>query len=107
MKNKGKKLLVLALILGMCMGSVSYAPITSEAAGKKPASLTLNAKSKTLTVGQKYQLKVKKVTPAKADKGVTWKSSNSKVVKVDRKGKVVAQKAGKAKITAVSKKIKR
>lgn len=107
MKNKGKKLLVFALILGMCMGSVSYAPITSEAAGKKPASLTLNAKSKTLTVGQKYQLKVKKVTPAKADKSVAWKSSNSKVAKVDGKGKVVAKKAGKATISAISKKNKK
>ena len=46
-------------------------------------------------MGQKYQLKVKKVTPAKADKGVTWKSSNSKVAKVDRKGKVVAKKSRK------------
>ena len=87
----------------MCFCNLSITTITSQAAAKKATSIKLNAASKTLTVGQTYQLKVKKVKPSKASKSVTWKSSNSKVAKISSKGKVTAKKAGKATITAVSK----
>lgn len=87
----------------MCICNISYTPIVSEAAGKRATTITLNVKSKTLTVGQSCRLKVKKVTPAKAGKSVTYKSSNTKVAKVNSKGKVTARKAGKATITAISK----
>ena len=103
MKREVKKVLVCCLILAMCICNLPVATITSQAAAKKATSIKLNATSKTLTVGQKYQLKVKKVKPSKASKSVTWKSSNNKVAKVSSKGKVTAKKAGKATITAISK----
>lgn len=54
----------------------------------------------TMTVGEEKTLKVK-VKPTDAyDKGLTFKSSKSKVVSVDKDGKLVAKKAGKATITA-------
>lgn len=48
-----------------------------------------------LTVGDKKQIK--------ADEDVTWSSSNSKVVTVDKKGNIVAVGAGTATITATDK----
>lgn len=103
MKREVKKVLACCLVLAMCLCNLSVTTITSQAATKKATAITLNAKKKALTVGQKYQLKVKKVKPSKASKSVTWKSSNSKVAKVSSKGKVTAKKAGKATITAISK----
>ena len=44
------------------------------------------------------------VSPSNAaNKKVTWKSSNSKVVKVDKNGKITAVKKGKATVTATTK----
>ena len=103
MTKKIKKVLTICIILALCVCNLSFTPITSEAAGKKATSIKLNTTSKTLTAGQTCQLKVKKVKPANAGKSVTWKSSNSKVAKVNSKGKVAAKKAGKATITATSK----
>ena len=55
-------------------------------------------------VAEKVTVSVKSVTPAKASKLVTWKSANAKIAKVSTKGVVTGVKAGKVKITAVSKK---
>lgn len=71
---------------------------------KNPKKIKLNVTNKTLYVGEKTNLKVKKVIPAKASTSVTWKSSNEKVATVTAKGKVTAKKEGTAKITAISKK---
>ena len=67
-----------------------------------PSKITLNKTKHTLKKGKSFTLKVKKWTPASAEpKTVTWKSSNPKVVKVDKKtGKIKALKKGKATITA-------
>lgn len=54
----------------------------------------LSATKKSVTVGEKFTLKV---TGAKADK---WKSSNAKIATVNSKGKVTGKKAGKVKIYA-------
>ena len=51
------------------------------------ASVSLNKKSVTLTVGESTTLKVKGTK-----KAVVWNSSNSKVAKVTKKGKITAKK---------------
>lgn len=58
-------------------------------------TLKLNSSRITLNPGKSYTLKVNgtKLTPA-------WRSSNSKIVTVNKKGRITAQKAGTAKITA-------
>ena len=59
------------------------------------STLKLNSSRITLNPGKSYTLKVNgtKLAPA-------WKSSNSKIVTVNRKGRITAKKAGTAKITA-------
>ena len=57
--------------------------------------MKLNSSRITLNPGKSYTLKVNgtKLTPA-------WRSSNSKIVTVNKKGRITAKKAGTAKITA-------
>ena len=90
-----KKRLILFLLLLMALMLI---PTVGVAAKKKPK---LNKKKITLTVDGKFKLKVKN-TKAK----VKWKSSNKKIATVNKKGKVVAKKAGKATIYAKVKKKK-
>ena len=76
-----------------------------EAAAKQAKKITFTKKKLTVKVGQKKKLKSKlKVMPKaakkKALKNVTWKSSNKKVVKVNKKALITAKKAGKATVTA-------
>lgn len=58
-------------------------------------TLKLNSSRITLNPGKSYTLKVNgtKLTPA-------WRSSNSKIVTVNKKGRITAKKAGTVKITA-------
>ena len=58
-------------------------------------TLKLNSSRITLNPGKSYTLKVNgtKLTPV-------WRSSNSKIVTVNKKGRITAKKAGTAKITA-------
>lgn len=68
----------------------------------KPTKVTITNGSKaTLKVGKTLQLKTK-LTPSIAESTLTWKSSNSKVAKVDSKGLVTAVSAGKANITVTT-----
>ncbi len=61
--------------------------------------LALDRTSITLTVGGSYTLKL--TIPSRfTDKSVTWKSSNSDIVTVDKNGKITAKKAGSAEVTA-------
>ena len=88
MKRQMKKICatITALSLGMTL-----TPGYTQAAAKPKLS-----KSKmTLSVGQSATLKVKGTT-----KKVTWSTSNKKVAKVTKKGKVTALKKGTANITA-------
>lgn len=57
--------------------------------------------SKYVAKGKKIKLKVE-ITPAKANKKVTWKSNNPAVATVDKKGNVKGISPGKAVITATS-----
>lgn len=65
--------------------------------------IALSQKDLTLVAGKAAQLKAT-ITPADAsNKGLIWKSNNSKIASVSSKGKVSAKKAGSATITATSK----
>ncbi|WP_455714887.1 Ig-like domain-containing protein [Anaerosporobacter sp.] len=68
----------------------------------KVSSVTLNSTSKTLSVGNKFQLKAT-VAPSNAtNKSIKWVSSNTSVAKVSSTGKVTAVGKGTATITATS-----
>ena len=74
-------------------------PVTSVKLNKKSVTLKVkgNAKQKTVTL-------TATVSPSNANvKTVTWKSSNSKVATVNRKGKVTAKKRGTCYIIATAK----
>jgi uncharacterized protein YjdB len=60
--------------------------------------VTLNVTKKTLNKGKTYTLKAT-VTPKDSTDTLTWSSSNPKVVKVSKKGKITAVKKGTATIT--------
>ena len=85
MRKQMAKILTAVLLLGT-LTNVS----TAKAAAPK-----LNKSKLTLYIGSNYTLKVKK-----ASGKVKWTSGKKSVATVSSKGKVVAKKAGKAKITA-------
>lgn len=58
-------------------------------------TLKLNSSKVTLNPGKSYTLKLNGTKAAP-----TWKSSNSKIVSVNKKGRITAKKTGTAKITA-------
>ena len=80
---------------------------TSADAAAKPKKIVMKKKSITVSVGGKYTLKVKKVSPSKASKAVTYKSKNKKIAKVTKKGVVKGVKEGNTKITVTAKKNKK
>ena len=85
MRKQMAKILIAVLLLGT-LTDVSTA---------KAATPKLNKSKLTLYIGSNYTLKVKK-----ASGKVKWTSGKKSVATVSSKGKVVAKKAGKAKITA-------
>lgn len=66
------------------------------------ASLSLNKSAVTLYTGKASKTAAIKAAVTGANKTVTWKSSNDKIAKVDKNGKITAVKAGKATITATA-----
>lgn len=104
MKRNAKKILSIILAFVVVFTSCMVeSPTTVESATKKPSKITLNYKSTTSYVGGTVKLKVASVTPKKASKSVTWKSSNTKIAVVNSKGVVKAKKTGTVTITAKSK----
>ena len=77
--------------------SVNTLPAVKDTETAKKKTIALNKTSVTLKKGATCQLKLKN-----AVKAVTWKSTNKKVAKVSKKGKVIAKKKGTAWIKAVS-----
>ncbi|MFA9376150.1 MAG: Ig-like domain-containing protein [Lachnotalea sp.] len=65
------------------------------------SKLKLNKKKATLKKGEYTTLEVTQ-TPISATDKITWTSSNKKVATVNKKGKIVAKKKGKATITLKS-----
>lgn len=82
------------------------ASLTAEAASTKQArsvsvkvgSKKVTKKTYTIVRGKSATLKVV-VSPAKAKRSVSFKSSNKKIVTVSKKGKIKAKKTGTAKIS--------
>jgi len=95
-----KKLISVLVLLVMIFVSVGVSPIASADSPKK---ISLSKTSKTVYIGQKYKLKVKSVTPKKADTSVKWKTSDKKIASITSDGVVEGKKKGTVTITAVSK----
>ena len=85
MRSTVKKLMVIFTVFCMLLASL---PVQA-------ASPVISKKAITLTVGKSTTLKVKN-----AKGKIKWKSSNSKIASVSKRGKVIGKKTGKAKITA-------
>ena len=97
---KKQKVCVGLLILSLCAGvAPSYEAEAAKAdvsLSKTSAKLTISKKNGKTTYGTaKIKVKAKKGVKVKK---VTYKSQNSKIAKVDKKGKVTAKKAGSTKI---------
>lgn len=109
MKSKRVFATMLSLMLGMA--EVIPSGVITQAAVGDVRSIQLNVPSKvTMYPGSSKTIKVDPVKPKGNSKKVTYKSSNSKVVRVSKKGVAKALKAGKATITvtsAANKKIKK
>lgn len=114
MAKTRKRIVVLGVMTALFFSSLPVAvPSAANAAGRVKVSsvkvTNANKKKLTLKAGKSLTLKVKvKVKPNKARyKNVTFKSSNKKIVKVNKKGKLTALKAGKAKVTVTSRQNKK
>ena len=94
MKKQTRAWMAMTMAVAMTAATISSAVpgngITAEA-----ASIRLSKTKLSLKVGQSKQLTVKGTK-----KAVKWSVSNGKIVKVTKKGKVTAKKAGTAKVFA-------
>ena len=90
--NKAGKLQAKAKGSATITGTVSKRKYTCKVTVQAPK---LNKTSVTLKAGQTYQLKLDGT-----NQKITWKSSNSKIVTVNKTGKLFAKSAGNATITA-------
>ena len=86
---------VLTLMMAV-MVLFTMMPNTAEAAAKK--SVTVSVSTKKLNVKRSAQLKVK-YGKKNVTKKAKYKTSNKKVLTVNKKGKVTAKKTGKATVT--------
>lgn len=90
--NKAGKLQAKAKGSATITGTVSKRKYTCKVTVQAPK---LNKTSVTLKTGQTYQLKL-----SDTNQKITWKSSNSKIVTINKTGKLFAKSAGNATITA-------
>ena len=90
--NKAGKLQAKAKGSATITGTVSKRKYTCKVTVHAPK---LNKTAVTLKVSQTYQLKL-----SGTNQKITWKSSNSKIVTVNKTGKLFAKSAGNATITA-------
>lgn len=94
---RGRKFIAQALVAAMAVSSVAGFSAKEVNAAAAPK---LNAKTKTIQVGKKTTLKVKKSSKVKKIKKVTWKTSKKKVATVKKASKISAKVTGKATGTA-------
>lgn len=106
MKNRSRKTRICFLLLSAMVFSCVYGNYMSTNAASAKKKIIMNQSRIRLNLGSRFQLKVKKVTPAKTGKTVTFKSRNGKVATVSKRGLVTAKRTGTAKIDVVSKKNK-
>ena len=77
-------------------------PVQKTQVGKKiTKKIKLNRRKVTLKKGKSFKLKVS-LTPKNSQDKIIFKTSNKKIVKVSKTGKIKALKKGKAKITVIS-----
>jgi uncharacterized protein YjdB len=71
------------------------AKVTVTVQAKKVAvkSVSINAPTKTITVGKTTTVKATFNPTNASNKGVTWKSSNTKVATIDANGKITGKKS--------------
>jgi len=91
-----KKILTAALLAVCCL--IGMMPVQAEAAG----NLTLNYKNATMQEGGRLRLRTATSGGIKSSKKVRWKSSDKKIVSVDKNGNIRAKKNGTATVTAVT-----
>ena len=99
MRNIKRKTLSVLLIISLFIGMVGVVNVNiSYAATKK---IHIKKKTVTIVAGKTYQQKLisKKGKTIKATK-VKWKSSNKKIAKINKKGKITAVKKDTVKMTA-------
>ena len=101
MNQSGVKKFMALFMVVMLMLTIPDGTVQADRKSKV-TKIVLNVKSKEMEVGQKLKLKVKNVKPSKSSKKVKWKSGNSSVATVNKKGMVTAKSAGIVKITATS-----
>ena len=110
--KRGKRYLVLFLVFSLVITTcIANSSVPDSQAKKKKQTITiLNKKKKgvlTIRAGKKVQLKVKvngkKVPRKKMKKNLKFKSSNTKVLSVSKKGQLFAKKAGKTTVTVTQK----
>lgn len=110
--KRGKRYLVLFLVFSLVITTcIANSSVPDSQAKKKKQTITiLNKKKKgvlTIRVGKKVQLKVKvngkKVPRKKMKKNLKFKSSNTKVLLVSKKGQLFAKKAGNTTVTVTQK----
>ena len=100
LKKAGVIMMAVIMLASIFMLS---APTVAQAKTIKPTKMAIKCTAYTVDIGGKVQASVKSVSPVKASKAVTWKSSNSKIAKISSKGVITGVKAGKVTITATSK----
>ncbi len=84
-------------------GAKATCKVTVTKSEVKVTEITLNKTNASIEKGKTLQLKAT-VTPTNAtDKGVTWKSSNTKIATVSSTGKVTAKTVGTVTITCTAK----
>lgn len=100
MKHTKKLLTVTLLALTLCSGSTSAAYAKTSNAKTKLSFTT----SGTITVPVKHSYRLAVTNGEAKSVKVLYKSSNPKVIRVSKKGKVTAKQKGKATVTAYLKK---
>jgi len=98
---------VAMLVLAAAVMFMLIASTNTVYAASKPSKMTVKATSTTVDIKGKVRVYVKSVSPKKASKAVTFKSSNKKIATVSSKGIVTGKKKGTVKITVTSKKNKK
>ena len=96
-KKKGKTTLSVVL----SNGTVLKAAVKVQKGTVRTTKLTVPSKKIVLKKGKKIKLSAE-CTPLTTQEKITYKTSDKSVVTVDKKGKLTAKKAGKAKITVKS-----
>lgn len=101
-----KRVLAYALALALTLSVITVPSTDAYAASGSVKSVTvtnLPAKQVTIKKGKSFVLKTKVTTSGKISKAVVYKSSNSKVAKVTKTGKITAVKKGSTYVTVYAK----